>query len=177
MLPVVEEEEGKAKPPETRVILEAEATRKLDEPFLKCPSCKKKTMNLNFETATIASSTYLSCNSCTFVQESDAPAPAKLSQYTDERERMTDYTLNCLFVLATIANGSGAHEASHLLGFLGLPNDTTMEPRGFGIIEERMAPAIWRVYNEILFENLTEEVKKVWTRMIFVVATFDFIRE
>jgi hypothetical protein len=47
-----------------------------------------------------------------------------------------------------------------MLGLLGLPNDTTMETRSFGIIEERMAPVLWDLYNEILFENLTEEVRR-----------------
>jgi hypothetical protein len=64
-----------------------------------------------------------------------------------------------LYVLGIISNGSGSVEAGRLLGLLGLPNDTTMETRSFGTIEERIAPHIWQLYQDILAENLEAEVK------------------
>jgi hypothetical protein len=46
-----------------------------------------------------------------------------------------------------------------MLGLLGLPNDTTMQTRFFGLIEERISPIIQSVTDAILLENLTEEVR------------------
>jgi hypothetical protein len=111
------------------------------------------------ETITITSYCYLRCENCTFIEEGAAPALAKLPQYTNKFVRTNDYALNCLFVVATIANGVGSIEASRLLELLGLPNDTTMETRSFGMIEERLAPTIWSLHEAILFENLKEEVR------------------
>jgi hypothetical protein len=46
-----------------------------------------------------------------------------------------------------------------MLGLLGLPNDTTMETRSFQNIEDRIAPKIWQLTQDILRENLVAEVK------------------
>lgn len=56
-------------------------------------------------------------------------------------------------------NGDGSSEAGRLLGMLGLPNDTTMDTRTFGIIEERIAPVMLDLHEQILWENLQEEVR------------------
>jgi hypothetical protein len=50
-------------------------------------------------------------------------------------------------------------EAARILGLLGLPNDTTMETRSFGIIESWISKKIQQVTDDLLLENLTEEVK------------------
>jgi hypothetical protein len=50
-------------------------------------------------------------------------------------------------------------EAGRLLGLLGLPNDTTMGTRSFGIIEERIAVIIRELCNEIIDENLIAKCK------------------
>ena len=87
---------------------------------------------------------------------------------TDNRKRSTDFALNVMFVLCNIANGDGGTEASRPLGFLGLPNDATMETRTFQITEERIAPVIWKVYNGTLEDNLKEEVGLSTDRNKFV---------
>ena len=71
---------------------------------------------------------------------------------------MTDYTLNVKYVIAFLSCGDGSTEAARLLGFMGLPNDTTMETRSFSIIENRIAPLILELLEEILRDNLVEEV-------------------
>jgi hypothetical protein len=109
----------------------------------------------------LASSLVVCCKDkvCGFVDHSEAPAPAKVGETTDDRARSTDYALNMLYVLGCIANGDGCTEAIRLLGLLGLANDTTMQPRSFNIIEDRISPIIQSVTRQVLVENLKEEVK------------------
>jgi hypothetical protein len=45
----------------------------------------------------------------------------------DGYERIMDQALNVLYVLGFITMGDGHTEAARLLGFCGLPNDTTMK--------------------------------------------------
>jgi hypothetical protein len=66
--------------------------------------------------------------------------------------------VNILYVLGFLACGDGCTEASRLLGLMGMPNDTTMEGRSFGIIEERIGSTLRVLSKEILLENLVEEV-------------------
>jgi hypothetical protein len=75
------------------------------------------------------------------------------------RERSTDYALNILYILGFLTCGDGCREAARLLGLLGLPNDTTMESRSFGIVEERLSPILQQVGDDVLMENLVEEVR------------------
>jgi hypothetical protein len=152
------EEWNDVKPPASRFIVEGSALETLLSGRMKCESCDG-VLELKFETVTLATSFYLKCNKCTFIEEGKSPAPANFPQFEDKRERNTDYAINVLFVLGIICNGSGSVEAGRLLGLLGLPNDTTMETRSFATIEERIAPHIWQLYQEILAENLESEVK------------------
>ena len=149
------------KPPASRVILESVALKELVERNMKCPECGGNEVEMLFSTVTIASTAYMKCKSkeCGFIDHSSSPATASLPQFRDNRPRMTDYALNVLYVVAMICNGDGSAEAGRLLGLLGLPNDTTMSTRTFGIIEERIAPVVFTLYNSILVENLTEEVR------------------
>ena len=55
--------------------------------------------------------------------------------------------------------GDAHSEAGRLLGFLGLPNDTTMMNRSFGIVEERVGPFIGELCKEIITENVEEEAR------------------
>ena len=77
----------------------------------------------------------------------------------DNLSRTTDHAINVLYVLVTIFNGAGCTEASKVLGFLSLPNDTTMDSSTFATIEERIAPVIKELNDEIVHENLVKEVK------------------
>jgi hypothetical protein len=83
----------------------------------------------------------------------------KLEKEDDNFERTTDYALNVLYVLGFISMGDGPTEAGRLLGLLGLPNDTTMESRSFGIVEERIGPILREMCREIIRENVIEEAR------------------
>jgi hypothetical protein len=95
---------------------------------------------------------------CDFIDHMETPAPAKVGETTDERARSTDYAINALYVLSFISCGDGGTVAAHVLGLLGLPNDTTMQTRSCGIIEERLSPLILSVTMQIMLENLKDEV-------------------
>ena len=77
----------------------------------------------------------------------------------NNRERSTDYAINILYVLGFISCGDGCTEAARILGLLGLPNDTTMETRSFGIIEDRISRQVQHVAESILLENLIKEAR------------------
>jgi hypothetical protein len=150
------------KPEHTRVIVETTALLEMVERNSICRECQGPVM-AELQTVTLATSLVFKCCSevCSYIDYGCSPAPALLPQYQeDNRERNTDYALNILYVVGFIANGDGPREASRLLGMLGLPNnDTTMESRSFGTIEDRIAPIVWDLFNQILLENLTEEIK------------------
>lgn len=118
-------------------------------------------MTTEMKTSGIATALRIVCVSskCCFKDYSDPPAPAEVpcAQH-DLRSRTTDYAANVLYVLSNIASGNGGTEAQRTLGFLGLPNSTTMKGRTFGIIERRLAPVINGLFAEIMQENLEKEV-------------------
>jgi hypothetical protein len=63
---------------------------------------------------------------------------------------------DCIYVLGFLSCGDGSKEAAHILGLLGLPNDTTtMETRSFNIIEERISPTLQQIGEEVLLQTLT----------------------
>jgi hypothetical protein len=126
----------------------------------RCPECNGK-VEMQVKTICLASSVMLCCKDedCGYIDRSELPASAKIGEATDERGRSTDYAVNALYVLGFVSVGDGCTEGARLLGLLGLPNDTTMASRSFGMIEERMSPIIQSVTNQILLENLMEEVR------------------
>jgi hypothetical protein len=85
---------------------------------------------------------------------------AKTTMHDDDGyERMTDQALNVLYVLGFITMEDGHTEAARLLGFCGLPNDTTMKSRSFSMIEERIGPYIRDLGQEVITLNIIEEAR------------------
>jgi hypothetical protein len=128
------------KPTHSRVLLEVS---QLEQAFANrpCPECSE-TLELHLRTVCIATNIELICNNkdCTYQSLFDRPSPTMMhvNDKYNQYERMTDYAANVLFVLGLISVGDGATEAGRLIGLMGLPNDTTMMNRSFGIIEERV---------------------------------------
>jgi hypothetical protein len=166
----------KKKPTHSRVMVEVS---QLEQAFAnyQCPKCDQK-LELKIKTLCIASSLELICNNqdCSYICGFDRPSPTTIHDEDDysSYERMTNYAVNVLFVLGFVSVGDGSTEAGRLLGLLGLPNDTTMMNRSFGIIEERLGPFIRELCGEIIKENIDTEAKasmnefdynvwKVWT--------------
>jgi len=58
-----------------------------------------------------------------------------------------------------MSSSDGGTEAERLLGLLGLPNSTTMNKRSFGIIQERLAPVVETLTQQVLTLNLEKEVE------------------
>jgi hypothetical protein len=158
-----EEEEEDKKPPPTRLFLELQSLKKCMEKNCRCPNCHGP-MEMNVKTLCLASNVMVSCKDqdCGYIDVSDMPATAEVGAAKNDdqrRERSTDFAINVLFVLGALTCGDGSTEAARMLGVLGLPNDTTMQSRSFGVIEERISPIIQSVTDQILLENLTEEIR------------------
>jgi hypothetical protein len=147
-----------------RVIVETASIQNLVERNMICPECQGK-VEMIHETVTLATKWRIQClnTECNFIDHSDALAAAVLHTDDVKRERSTDYAVNVLYVVGVIANGDGATEASRMLGFLGLPRPATMKGFNFAVIEDRIAPTIWKLHEEIMLENLKKEVRATVT--------------
>jgi hypothetical protein len=148
------------KPSATRVIVEVDALTETLTKNCRCQICGGE-LEAALKTTCIATSIKLTCKDsrCGYIFYSEPPASADLDPTLDKRERSTDYAVNILYVVGLLACGDGCSEAAKVLGLLGLPNDTTMEGRSFGIIEERISGKIQQLTEELLVENLVEEVR------------------
>lgn len=153
-----QEEDEDKKPPASRVILEVSCLSGMLQKLCQCPLCGGQ-LSMSLKTVCLATSIIMTCGmrKCGFIYYSDPPAPVNIES-KDNRERMTDYAINVLYVVGFLSVGDGGTEAARLLGLLGLANSTTMRSRSFGIIEERIGPALRRVTTDLLLENLTAEV-------------------
>jgi hypothetical protein len=158
-----ESDDEEKKPAPTRVFLELESLKQCMEKNCRCPMCNGPVV-MEVKTLCLASNIMVSCtdNDCGYVDVSEQPATARVGAKLDDRERSTDFAINVLYVIGFLSSGDGCTEAARMLGLLGLPNDTTMQSRSFGLIEERISPVIQSVADAILLENLTEEVRQTF---------------
>jgi hypothetical protein len=156
-----DEEDNERKPTATRAIVEVEAIADLVKKNCRCPECNGILLSV-IKTTCLATMISLRCKNvsgCGYLYHIPHPAVTSIDAEKN-RERMSDYAINCLYVLGFIVSGDGGAEAGKLLGLLGLPNDTTMEKRSFRIIEERIAGGIQSLAHDILQETLFDEVSQ-----------------
>ena len=140
-----------SKPETTRIILERDPMTKLMESHIFCPLCANAVV-VSFPSIGIASGCRIQCSKqlCTYVHiERPKTCDVDLPEGSGSPliERTTDYPANVLYILAFLACGDGGKEAERILGFLGLPNSSTMEKRTFPVIEERLSATIQGVTN------------------------------
>jgi hypothetical protein len=161
-----EDDDEVKKPPATRVVLEVGPLSDILQKHCRCPECDGR-VEVSLKSLCLATTITLKCSNpdCTYIDSMHPPAVAKInsldrSHREDGKERMSDSAINLLYVLGFLSCGDGGTEAGRVLGLLGLPNDTTMERRSFGMIEERIAPSIKALTEEILLDNLCKEVKR-----------------
>ena len=98
---------------------------------------------------------------CDFV-DVDRPAPASLPTLPAGSSlivRNMDYAANILYLLGFLSCGDGGKEAERILGFLGMPNATTMEKKMWSGMESSVAPAIKTLTEELLQENIAAAVE------------------
>jgi hypothetical protein len=150
------------KPPHTRVILEVSHLERAFRNF-PCPECKEP-LELKLRTVCIATNIELICNNkeCSYTCDLERPGSTTIhvdDNFSGSYERMSDYAVNVLYVLGFISVGDGSTEAGRLLGLLGLPNDTTMMNRSFGIIEQRIGKFVRDLCDEIIASNVDEEAR------------------
>ena len=168
----------KTKPDNHRIILEVDSLQDVVNRHLKpCSACGSD-LTLEVVTCCLASRVKIKCINpkCCYIDCGKSPAAAAVASLPGSGspliERTTDYAINVLYILGFIASGDGGREAERLLGFLGLPNATTMDRRSFSTIEKRIAPVLVQLLEEILQENLEKEVRLVMEKA----APFDQIK-
>jgi hypothetical protein len=156
-----EESVSPKKPPHTRVVLEVSQLQKAFAGHV-CPDCNEP-LELKLRTVCIATSIQFICNNEDCNYKCDLDKPSRTTMHEDDKskayERMTDYCANVLYVIGLISVGDGATEAGRLLGLMGLPNDTTMMNRSFGIIEERIGHFVREMCESIIKDNIDQEAK------------------
>ena len=154
------------KPPSSRILLERDPMTKLMESHIFCPLCSNPVV-VSFPSIGIASCCRIQCSSdlCNYIQI-DRPRTCDVDLPEGSGspliERTTDYPANVLYILSLLACGDGGKEGERILGFLGLPNSTTMEKRTFPVVEERLSATIQGVTNDICKENLSQAVKNFY---------------
>ena len=149
-----------------RGIIELDPLKAIIERNGYCKRCGSTDVEVEFKSVGVATWVFkLSCTdqACGYIDYGDRPQAADVPLAADAGSalitRTTDYALNVLYTLGFIACGDGGAEAARILGFLGLPNDTTMETRTFVNVEKRIGPQIRKLTDEILQENMVAEVE------------------
>ena len=148
-----------------RAIFETAALKDIFERNAACRICKGP-VTVEFPSCCLATWTKVACqkNDCSFVDYGRKPQPADVPALPTQGsvliERTSDYALNVQYVLGFMGCGDGGREAACILGFVGLPNSTTMETRTFQIIEQRIGPVIRQLTHDIMRENLIDEVEQ-----------------
>jgi hypothetical protein len=148
------------KPANNRVVVEVEHMESLLGQ-LSCRQCGGA-VKMTVKTVCIASSLGIEClnEDCGFIFHPPAPAATTIHLARgDNFERSVDYAVNVIYVLGFLSMGDGCTEADRLLGLSGLPNDTTMKGRSFGIIEDSVGPIIREPCQETILDNLMEEAR------------------
>jgi hypothetical protein len=76
---------------------------------------------------------------------------------------------SCMSLLVFVASRDGPTEAGRILGLLGLPNDTTMATRSFGVIEDRVITKIQELMEATLKSRVwwTKRKLQQWHTLFF----------
>jgi hypothetical protein len=153
-----ESEEAVKKPDATRVIMDADGLKTTLEENCRCKKCNGPLTVSLVTVLCLATNIMMYCKNarCGFIYYSPPPSEVLLER-DNNKKRSTDYAINILYVLGFMSCGDGCVKAARVLGLLGLSNDTTMETRSFGLIENRISNGIQEVTRSILLDNLVEE--------------------
>ena len=72
---------------------------------------------------------------------------------------MTDYSVNCLYVLAMMLSGDGGTVAAKILGVMDLPGSVSMLTDSYWAIEDDISRVVIECSSQLLEEALIREVK------------------
>jgi hypothetical protein len=105
-----DDEKKKKKPPPSRCIVDMDQLTEAFEATSRCLKCGGK-IDATIKTVCLATKIMLSCEDpkCGYTYESKAPTSAAVpyNGREDNRERMTDYAVNVLYVIGLVACGDG----------------------------------------------------------------------
>jgi len=165
VVPSDEEEAEVVRPPSepdpTRVIIDKRIVSDLVEKNAICRFCSGE-LELCFKhTVGVATLPRLTCCSegCTNHEVSQLPGTG-FKPGAGHNFRVVQFAINIQFVLAFLASGDGGAEAARVLGFMNLPNATTMPHNNFAKIEKEMDRKVIDVAHELLHEQVFKEVKE-----------------
>lgn len=149
-------------PDPTRVIIDKRIVSDLVEKNAICRFCKEGgELQLSFQkTVGVATLPQLTCSQkgCTNHQVSELPGTG-FKAGAGHSFRVVQFAINVQLVLAFLASGDGGTEAARVLGFLNLPNATTMPHNNFAKIEKDMDRRIIDVAQDLLHEQVFKEVR------------------
>ena len=148
-------------PQPTRSILDNRMLSDLVEKNCVCRFCQGE-LKLTFEhTVGIATFPKLICSTedCTSAEGSSLPG-TNFKPGQGKNKRVVQFAINLQFVLSFLASGDGGTEAAKLLGFLNLPNSTTMGGNTFNKVEKEMDQRIIDVANNLLDRQVYREVQE-----------------
>jgi hypothetical protein len=150
-------------PAPTRSIIDNRVVSDLVYRNALCRFCKEGDVTLSFMSLGkgIATVPRLACSKpgCSDVNaESELPRTT-LSTGQVQRERLEQWAINVEYVLSFMASGDGGTEAGKVLGFLNLPNATTMGPNSFTKIERKLHAPIIALADELVHKQVFLEVR------------------
>ena len=134
-----------------RFIAETEAVRSLFQESAVCRHCKKGELDIDFHSVLLGTTIQTRCTNCDTQCASDVQ---RTNMPKEAHVRLTDYAINCLFVLAMILSGDGGTEAAKLLGLLDLPRSASIDRSSFPCIEYNICAHIIALTDEFLKDNL-----------------------
>ena len=102
------------RPSPTRIIIEVDQLKRTLEELSLCKMCGGPLeVSLNAKGFGLATKIELSCldPKCSFVHHGQEPAPTNIhAENNDGYDRLTDYGVNCIYVISFIASGNGTTE-------------------------------------------------------------------
>jgi len=146
------------KPPTGRTLLDNRVLEELVTKNCQCLFCNSPVTITLQECLAVTTTPVIVCSGKCGRQMPDLP-PSTGFEKGKKSRRIVEYATNVLFVLAFMAMGDGGTEASKLLGFLNVPNSTTMANSTFRRVEADMNPIIIKLGRKLLHNSVLQEVK------------------
>ena len=143
-----------------RFITEVQAVKDLFHESAVCRQCKKGGLKVEFKSYLLGTSIVTKCSNCftqcsSDVQRTTIPSTSHL--------QLSDYAVNCLFVLAMMLSGDGGTEAAKILGLLDLPRSASIDRSAFPTVETVICREVISLTEKLLDNNLKEEVRN-WSK-------------
>jgi hypothetical protein len=164
-IPKENETDGSERPSKepnpTRSILENRILIDLIEKNSVCRFCKGD-LQFTLDSTGVATYPRLTCSTgeeCLLIDTQNQQPSTSFPKGKKKKAKLTEFALNVQYVLSFLSAGDGGQEAARVLGFLNLPNSTTMGSRSFAVIEQEMHAKIVEVAEKLVHRQVFLEVR------------------